>query len=274
MSHRIIQLSLLLCCITSSAMAQGLRVSSTVTDALRLNKSGREQVVANNFSLFQGGRVYDYVEAAGEVVMFDRSAKRFTVLNLNRNVYTTITFAELKRLLDARAPKTQQYIKELQAQNSPGAERIVRMLTFQLNPEFESNYSESSGALSVAASSWKYCVSTQPWEDREQLKRYLEYTDWMAKLNFVLHPSSMFPEPRLALNAELRKLDGRVPVIVQLDRRPDERMVLRAEHQFVRNLTDHDRRLIGNWNAAVKSPETKELPFRNYQETILVSSGR
>jgi hypothetical protein len=58
------------------------------------------------------------VEAAGEVVMFDRAAKRFTVLNLDRNVYTTITFNELKRMLDARAPKTQQYIKELQAKKA------------------------------------------------------------------------------------------------------------------------------------------------------------
>ncbi len=274
MPHRIIMLSLLSCYATSSVMAQGLRVSSTVSDALRLDASGREQVVANNFSLFQGGRVYDYVEAAGEVVMFDRADKRFTVLNLERNVYTKITFAELKRLLDARAPKTQQYIAELHANQGSDAERIARMLAFQLNPVFENHYAEDSGALSLVSPSWKYSVSTQPWEDKEQLERYLEYTDWMAKLNFVLHPSSMFPEPRLALNAELRKLNGRIPVIVQLDRRPDERLVLRAEHQFVRNLTDHDRKLISSWNAAINNPEIKELPFRSYQENSLLSVRR
>ena len=274
MSHQTIKLILLFCCATSSVMAQGLRVSSTVSDASRLDAQGREQVVANNFSLFQSGRVYDYVEAAGEVVMFDRAAKRFTVLNLDRNVYTTITFNELKRMLDARAPKTQQYIKELQAKKGSEAERITRMLTFQLHPVFETSYDAGSGALSLTSPSWKYSVSTQPWEDKEQLERYLEYTDWMAKLNFILHPSSMFPEPRLALNSELRKLDGRIPVIVQLDRRPDERMILRAEHQFVRNLTDHDRKLISGWNAAINSTATREMPFRSYQETILVSLRR
>lgn len=274
MPYRFIALPLLLTlCLPCSAMAQGLRVSATVTDASRMSESGQEKIVANNFSLFQGGRAYDYVEAAGEVVIFDRAAKQFIVLNLERSVFTKITFAELRILLDARGPKTQQYIEELQARNSTDAVRIARMLTFQLNPKFETNYDERSGGLSLKASSWKYFVSTEAWEDKEQLERYLEYTDWMARLNCILHPSSMFPEPRLALNEELRKLDGRIPVIVQLDLRPDERLVLRAEYQFVRNLTNHDQSLISQWNAAIKSPETRELPFRSYQETVLTSGS-
>lgn len=274
MFYRILSAVLLTLCLTCPAFAQGLRVSATVKDAGRLDASGHEEIVANNFSLFQSGRVYDYVEAAGEVVVFDRSEKHFIVLNIHRNVFTKVTFEELKRLLDARGPKTQQYIKTLKTQQSADAERVARMLTFQLNPKFETIYDSQSGALQLKAPSWKYSVSTEAWGDNEQLERYLEYTDWMAKLNCVLHPSSMFPEPRLALNAELRKLDGRVPVIVQLDLRPDERMTLRAEYQFVRNLNDHDQKLISQWNAAIKSPETRELPFRNYQETVLVSQNR
>lgn len=274
MWYRVFSLLLLCTCCIQSAHAQGLRVSASVKDALRLNAAGHEEVVANNFSLFQGGRVYDYVEAAGEVVIFDRAAKQFVVLNLERNVFTRITFAELNVMLDARGPKTQQYIEELRSKNSPEAERVARILTFQLNPEFDTTYDNRSGALSLKSPSWKYSVSTEAWDDKEQLNKYLEYTSWMARLNCILHPSSMFPEPRLVLNAELQKLDGRVPVIVQLDLRPDERLVLRAEYQFVRNLTDHDQRLISDWNAAIKSPQTRELPFRSYQETVLVSQRR
>ena len=274
MSRQVIPVLLLCCCTSAPAVAQGMRASSVVYDAARLDESGRERMIASNFSLFQGGRVYDYVDAAGEVVIFDRSAKRFTVLNLDRSVYTRITFNELRRLLDARAPKTRQYIDELRAARSADAERIARMLMFQLQPNFTTTYDDESGALSLKSPSWKYSVSTKPWEDREQLERYLEYTDWMAKLNCILHPSSMFPEPRLALNAELRKRQGRIPVIVQLDLRPDERLILRAEHQFVRNLTDHDRELIRDWNAAIKGTTLRELPFRSYQETVLVSQRR
>ena len=91
---------------STHAEAQGLRVSTVVYDAGRLDESGREPVVSSNFSLFHTGRVYDYVESAGEVVIFEPALKRFTVLNSARGVYTTIAFAEITRLLDAREPKT------------------------------------------------------------------------------------------------------------------------------------------------------------------------
>ena len=274
MSRCILPCVLLFTCLVSSAAAQGLRASTVVYDAARLDSSGREPVIASTFSLFHGGRVYDYVEAAAEVVIFEPSSKRFIVLNTDRGVYTTIVFEELKRLLNARGPTTQEYIEELRAQQSPETERVVRMLEFQLHPKFERTYDNGTGSLSLKSPSWKYSVSTRPWDDAEQLERYLAYTDWTAQLNYILHPSSMFPEPRLALNAELRKIGGRIPVVVQLDLRPDQRLILRAEHQFVRNLNDHDRSLINEWNEALKGTTLKELPFRSYQETVLAYQRR
>lgn len=260
--------------LSSSVFGQGLRVSTIVYDAGRLDSTGREPAIASSFSLFHGGRVYDYVEAAGEVVIFEPVAKRFTVLNPDRGVYTVILFNELNRLLNARGPKTEEYIQELDARNTREAERIARMLTFQLNPTFENNFDERSGLLTLTADSWKYVVSTREWDDAEQLERYFTYTDWTARLNYILHPSSLFPEPRLELNQQLRKLNRRIPVIVKLDLRPDERRILRAEHQFIRNLTDQDHSLINTWNEALKGTTLKEVPFRSYQQTVLVSQGR
>ncbi len=259
---------------STHAEAQGLRVSTVVYDAGRLDESGREPVVSSNFSLFHTGRVYDYVESAGEVVIFEPALKRFTVLNSARGVYTTIAFAEITRLLDAREPKTEQYIKDLITSQSGDAERAARMLKFQLHPEFDTKFDARNGNLSMTAQSWKYTVSTREWAEPEQVEKYLTYTDWTAKLNCVLHPSSMFPEPRIALNEEIRKLDNRMPVIVHLDLRPDERRVLRAEHQFVLNLTDKDRSLINDWNEALQTNQLKKLPFRGYQQAVLISQTR
>lgn len=251
--------------------AQGLRVSTIVYDAGRLNDNGQELAVSSSFSLFSNGRVYDYVEAAGEVVIFNPVAKKFTVMNQDRGVFTTIAFAELNALLAGRAPRTKEYLAELTKMKSPESARAARMLEFQLGPTFEAKSYPSSGGLVLSAASWKYEVSTREWEDAEQVVRYLNYADWTARLNCVLHPSSSFPEPRIALNDELRKLKNRIPVIVKLDKRPDERLVLRAEHQFVRNLTDRERSLITGWNDALKSAEMQQLPFRSYQERVLVS---
>ena len=267
----LITFPLLFCVSQSAVLGQGLRVSTIVYDAGRLADNGQEEVLSSSFSLFNNGQVYDYVEAAGEVVIFNPIGKKFIVMNPDRGVFTSIAFAELNALLGERAPKTKEYLAELNKQKSREAVRAARMLEFQLNPKFATKSYPSSGGLVLTASSWKYEVSTREWNDEEQVARYLDYADWTARLNCILHPHSSFPEPRIALNDELRKLKTRIPVIVKLDKRPDERLVLRAEHQFVRNLTDRERSLITGWNDALKSTEMKQLPFRSYQERVLVS---
>jgi len=270
-ASRLIALSLLLCsCATTSA--QGLRVSTVVYDAARLDDRGREVAVSNSFSLFHNGRVYDYVEAAGEVVIFDPIARRFVVMSLERQVYTTIAFAQLNELLAERQPQTEKYLQDLQRLKSPEARTASQMLTFQLKPTFDKTVTTTSGAVLMKAASWKYQVSTREWEDPQQVSRYLDYVDWTARLNCLLNPLNSFPEPRIALNNELRKLENRVPVLINLDQRPLARVVMRAEHKFERNLSDRDRSLINSWNAALKSAEMKELPLRSYQEKVIISA--
>lgn len=262
----------LLLCSSSMALAQGLRVSTVVYDAARLDDRGREVALSNSFSLFHNGLVYDYVEAAKEVVVFDPIARRFVVMSLDRNVYTTVPFAQVNELLSEREPQTRKYIDELKQLKSPQQQAASQLLSFQLNPRFEATSWPQTGGLVMKSPSWKYEVSTREWEDAKQVTRYLDYVDWTAKLNFLLHPRSSFPEPRIALNEELRKLENRVPVIIKLDQRPLERVVLRAEHKFERNLTDSDRKLINSWNDAMKSPEMKELPLRSYQQKVIVTA--
>lgn len=261
----------LICCCSLSVNAQGLRVSQFVYDASRLDAAGNEPLLSSSFTLFHNGRVYDYVESAGEVVRFEPAAKRFVVMNPSRGVYTNVPFEEVRNILQAREPESRQYIRELMAQNSDEASRVARSINFQLNPKFESKFNSRSGVLALTAPSWKYIVTTREWDDADQLQHYLAYTDWMARLNCVLHPNSMFPEPRLALNEELRLLKNRIPVYVQLDLRPDDRLVLRAEHQFARNLTDHDRSLINRWDAALTDGSLKNVPLRKYQQAVLIS---
>ena len=263
-------LCLAFCC--SVVSAQGLRVSTVVYDAARLDDRGREVAVSNSFSLFHNGRVYDYVEAAGEVVVFDPIARRFVVMSLDRKVYTTIPFAQLNELLAERQPQAEKYLASLKARNSPETRAASQILSFQLNPKFDETIKTTTGALLMKSASWKYQVSTREWEDPQQVKRYLDYVDWTARLNCLLHPLNSFPEPRIALNAELRKLENRVPVLINLDQRPLARVVMRAEHKFERNLSDRDRSLINSWNVALKSADMKELPLRSYQEKVIVSS--
>ena len=257
-----------------TGFAQGFRVSTHVYDLNSRDASNREQIVSSSLSLFHNGRVYDYVDTADEVVIFDPGQKKFTILNTARDLTTTLSFEEIRRHLDKRVPTVEQYILELSQQKNPAAAKIAKSLRFQLNPEFRPHYEPAYGKLSLSSDAWTYRVDTSSWDDADQVDRYLTYADWAARLNYVLHPNSLFPEPRIALNASLRELQGRIPVVVELDLSPAESLQLRAQHQFRKDLDDDDRRRIARWDQAVDSKSVKHLPFLSYQQTVLVSQAR
>lgn len=262
-------LGILTASLMAEASAQGLKVSTAVYNAGQLDSNGREPMVSSSVSLFHAGKAYDYVEAVGEVVIYEPSANRFTLLNPGRGLYTIIRFEELNRLLAARAPRIEEYLAELRASGAKDLAKAERSVRFQLNPKFETQYESRSGTLVLKGDSWTYVVHTKNWDDAEQIQKYIEYTDWTARMNYVLHPSSLFPEPRLALNQAILRLKNRIPVIVQLSLKPNEALTLRAEHQITRGLSDQERRLINEWTSALTSGSLKELPFRQYQEKTL-----
>jgi hypothetical protein len=259
--------------LSATADAQGLRVSTHVFDATA-PVAGREQIVSSSLSLFHNGRVYDYVDSADEVVIFDPQQKKFTILNTARDMTTSLSFEEIRHLLETRIPAVEEYLQDVARQKNPSAERAVASLRFQLNPSFQKDFDPATGNLELSAPSWTYRVATREWSDREQVEKYLAYADWTARLNHIMHPRSMFPEPRLELNTALRELKNRMPVRVELDLAPDETLKLRAEHRFTQDLDDTDRGRIARWEQALSSSAMQQLSFRNYQQTVLLSSRR
>ncbi|MEP3481963.1 MAG: hypothetical protein ABJZ55_22160 [Fuerstiella sp.] len=255
----------------ADANAQGLKVSTAVYNAGELDSNGREPIVSSSVSLIHAGKAYDYVEAVGEVVIYEPSENRFVLLNPARGLFTIIRFEELNRLLAARGPRIEEYLTELKQAGSKEFAKTEKNLRFQLNPEFKQTLDADSGTLRLNGPSWTYVAGTREWQDEDQVRKYIQYTDWTARLNYVLHPSGLFPEPRLALNKAVLELKDRIPVFVQLSLRPDATLVLRAEYQFTRGLADQERQLISDWNTAITSGQLKELPFRQYQEKTLAS---
>ena len=112
----------------------------------------------------------------------------------------------------------------------------------------------------LSSPSLTYHVETRKWAEADQVERYLAYADWMARLNFIMHPNSLLPEPRIALNEALRSLNGRMPVTVELDLRPDDNLHLRAAHQLTRTLSEDDHRRIAKWEADLKSKNVQGSP--------------
>jgi hypothetical protein len=256
----------------SSALAQGLRVEAQVYRIDRDPASGRvaETRLSNSVTFFHSGRVYDYVESADEVIIFEPTARRFTILNTARELTTTADFDEIKHLIKFRRTESKRYLQEFRGSGSPDADKVVRSLEFQLDPKFDTKFDSAVGLLTMTSPAWKYRVQTHAWQDADQVKVYLTYADWISQLNYVLDPASMFPEPRMLLNSKLCELD-RMPTTVSLDLEADESVGLRAEHKFIKDLTDDDQHLIQAWDSAVGGGSLRKLSLRSYQEAVLVS---
>lgn len=259
---------------SASACGQGLRVSTHVYDLTSVSPAGRPEIVSSSLSLFHNGRVYDYMDAADEVVIFDPQEKKFTVLNIARELSTSLSFEEIRHLLDSRVPAVEQYISNLSQQQNQSAQKIAESLRFQLKPVFQSETNTATGQLTLQAASWTYRVTTERWSDAEQVQKYLNYCDWTARLNHIMHPRSLFPEPRIELNKALRQMKDRMPIRVELSMSPNESLNLRAEHQFTTDLDENDRRRIARWDKTLSNPSLRRLSFRNYQQTTLVSDRR
>lgn len=261
-------------CLSATSDAQGLRISTHVYDVSKADTRVPAQIVSTSLSLMHNGRVYDYMEAVDEVVIFEPTEKRFVIISPARGLSTKLTFDEIRHLIDGRQPRTEKYLEELTASGRESSLKLAESIRFQLNPRFSQTFDAMKGTLVLSAPSFTYRVETRKWNDPQQTERYLAYADWTAKLNSILHPGSLFPEPRLALNQALRDLGDRMPLSVELDRRPSEPIRLRAEHQLTLNVTNEDHQRIARWEELQRSRTLREVSFRNYQQVTLVSKSQ
>jgi len=255
--------------LASPAFAQGLRIEATVSRLQPGSVDGPE-LLSTSVTLLSGGKAYDFVESADEVIIFQPTGHEYSILNMARELSTKVTNEEIVHLLAAGRSESMKYIQELQQRANGNSNRVARSLAFQLAPVFDTQFNPESGLLTLKSDSWKYAVQTHEWQDAAQVEAYLAYADGISQLNFVLHPSSRFPKPRLELNRQLRD-HKRLPTSIRLDLRPDEPLVLKADYKYVLELNEADRRLIRRWESVASDGSMRELPFRRYQETVLSS---
>ena len=126
--------------VCSTSFAQGLRISTHVYDVSKSETRTPTQIVSSSLSLIHNGRIYDYVDSADEVIIFDLVEKRFTVLNESRGMSTRITFDEIRHMMDGRQPRTAEYLKELSSTADPTSKRIADSIRFQMNPKFSQTF--------------------------------------------------------------------------------------------------------------------------------------
>lgn len=211
----------------SSGLAADFHIQSEVY------VQGETEPFGKNLTVFYAGKVYDFMETPQErITIFDPSPGRFVLLDPKNKISTEITSAELDEFADT-----------LKAKAAKSKERLLQFLS---SPEFEVEYQDASGTLTLSSHYISYNVQTVKVDDEEALVLYRAFSDGYAKLNARTNSGSLPPFGRMYLNRILNEYQ-RLPKTVQLtisNRNPLDKRVLRSEHKNAFRLLDADRQRV------------------------------
>lgn len=213
--------------------------------------------VARSLTLWHAGKVYDVLHSAGEVTILEPAHRRFTIINSDQRLLTTVDFEELKH--------------SLQVAENQASKDVLDRLRFQLHPQFKVTLEKQDSQtyrLLLAGRQLTYDVRGDRRVEPEILESYLEYADWTCRLNYVLHPQPVFPTARLQLNSELRK-SKLFPAEVALRAQFDQPLNLKAEHKLDYTLNSLDRQSIHKWESQLRDPKMQKVAFAEYQRALL-----
>lgn len=240
---------------------------SVCTKVFDLDGQEPNRPVAISRTLFHAGKVYDVIHDTGEVTILEPVHRRILILNGNRNVVSNVDFDELKHLLRSAEERLTQQIGEMEGQANPLRQRISS-LRFQLHPQFESQFDPRERRLRLLSQPVTYdvvgSVNVQP----EAIESYLDYTDWICRLNYVLHPQPLFPNVRLELNEHLRR-QKLLPIRVILRAKLDRPLNLKAEHLLAWKLDTLDRQSIHHWESLLRDSKLQKVTLTEYQRIAL-----
>lgn len=246
-----------------SVRAEDMTVYTTVT---RLgSRADDTRIVSRSLTLFHAGKVYDYIEEVGEVVVLEPVHNRFVIMN-GDYLAARVEFAELQQLLQVAEYEAERYLHELSVKTDRRSRNRAAALEAQLQPKFRHEYEPTLERLQLLSPALDYEVKAARLQSPDLTEQYLTYADWAARFNYVLHPGSMYPAPRLELNTRLRE-HGVVPTTVEFRSRGETPIRLRAEHRFTFKLLEPDRALITKWERLFsESGKVRWVTIHEYQK--------
>lgn len=253
------------------AEAQDFKVATTVSQRAAGEK--RWQPVGYSVTLFHAGKVYDYMEQVGEVVVFEPLKSRFVIVSFNGNhLATTLEFAELQRFLKVAREKTQAHIATAGTSGSAIDRRRNQALAFQFDPQFEETWDPTTKTLTFISPLCRYEAELEQVDKPLVSQQYLQYADWAARLNYVLHSGALYPEVRLAVNRGLAERKA-IPTQVRVLLDGDTPTQMRAAHKFEWRLSSTDKSMVRRCETARTAPETQWVKFQEYQRTLVAATS-
>ena len=257
------------------ALAQDFRMYTTVkavspgTDGVRKGEEPpKDEILSRSLTFFHAGKVYDYLDGIGELIIFEPGNERFTIVHGKLMKATIVEFPMLNQFLRVADKESQAYLQKLELKEDAQSMRERNLIMFQLNPEFELTHDQSKRMLQLQSKPLSYTVRCENNVKPEFVEAYLNYADWTARLNYVLHSQTLLPGPRLELNKVLRNAKS-IPLQVTLKSEEILGLHLTADHKIRWKLDASDRGRITDWERLLNSPELEFHSIHEYQKLLL-----
>lgn len=241
------------CLLLAATINTGVAQEFLVTT--KLYQQQPETLIARSMSVFHAGRVYDYVDTIGELTVFEPAQKRFLIVNTGGMVATVLTFADIETHIYRSEVRAKQIVAQGDGAN-------LAAVAFQLKPDFNMSYDKARHQLQLNHPQLSYTVECADGNE-EALAAYVNYINWTAKLNYILHPQ-VLPNPRLALNAALES-NRVLPLALRLDSNLGSGLHLKAVHKYYWKLDAGARQKIVTWDGVIKDPNLKQVKFEDFQ---------
>ncbi|HET6879226.1 MAG TPA: hypothetical protein VFI31_03685 [Pirellulales bacterium] len=230
--HRFFRTITVAAAVVSPAAADDFHVENKI-----YNPHDKKAQPAETTTIFASGRVYDFMEAPAETIVFDPSQDLFLLLDPNRRMMTQVTTGdvstEITKLREAAQNHKSEAVREAAA------------------AKFSESIDPKTGALKLTNRWMKYEVETMAPSQPQVARQYAEFADWMAQLNVLLRSADP-PFPRLALNRVLRQRQE-LPVKITRTTSAEEKSAFRlkekesvicSEHKILMALDKEDRERI------------------------------
>jgi hypothetical protein len=252
-----------------AAVAQDFHVDTTV-EAVTPRETKQ---MSRSVTLFHAGKTYDFIQDMGELVVFDPAHDQFTLLNTQQRRATRVHEDEINRMVQMGEQALANYVKTLRASGKPEAQELVDALLFQFHPQFaqKTTQTDRGPLIDLDSNYFHYQVLGAPPPTPAHGAAYLNYADWIIRLNYVLNPGKTLPEQRIKLDAALRQAQL-IPIEVTFG--DPNTLQVRARHRIYWDLSDRDRELIRQWDNFLLRSDLKNVSFQDYQRSLLLSVAR
>jgi hypothetical protein len=251
----------------AKATAQDFHVETT----LYALGQGPPKELMQSVTLFHANKTYDFIPHLGELIIFDPSHGQFTLVSTRQKRMAEVHLDEINRKLGIARRALNDHVQMLQAETKPN-ESAIEQILFQFNPTFEKSIVQTSAGPEIKLQSkfFTYQVLGAAAPTSTHAFVYLNYADWICRLNYVLNPGGILPDQRLALDAALREAKL-VPVDVNFTIAGGQSPSVRAMHHIYWELNERDRALVREWDGLLTRGELKKVSFPDYQKSLLMS---